>query len=122
VAHISQPSTKELLNPTARKKNHLGYRGLIELVRKSKPKATLVSEFWAGLTDVRIDLVRAIRERTKNKAILPAGIGMHVHLPGLEVECTQCAKKVPFEKVRVAPPANRFGNLSYLCPSCMLTE
>jgi ribonuclease BN (tRNA processing enzyme) len=122
VAHISQPSLEELSDPAARKRNHLGYRGLIELVKKCKPKATLVSEFWAGLTDVRIDLVQAIRERTGNKAILPAGIGMHVHLPGLEVECTQCAVKVPFAKVRVAPPANRFGNLSYLCPSCMLTE
>jgi len=120
VAHISQPSTKELLNPAARKKNHLGYRGIIELVKVCKPRATLISEFWAGLTDLRIDLVQAIRKHTKNNAILPASIGMHVHLPSLEVQCTQCAKPVPFEKVRVAPPANRFGNLSYLCESCML--
>ncbi|MBI4961702.1 MAG: tetratricopeptide repeat protein [Desulfomonile tiedjei] len=120
VAHISQPTTKELLNPAARKKNHLGYRGLIELVKACKPKATLVSEFWAGLTDLRIDLVQAIRERTGTKAILPASIGMHIHLPSLEVQCTQCPKTVPFEKVRVAPPANRFGNLSYLCESCMI--
>jgi tetratricopeptide (TPR) repeat protein/ribonuclease BN (tRNA processing enzyme) len=120
VAHISQPDREELQESSARKKRHLGYRGLIELINKCQPKATLVSEFWAGLGDLRISLVQAIRERTGNKAILPASIGMQIHLPGLEVECTQCAKKVPFEQVRVAPPAARFGNLSYLCESCML--
>lgn len=120
IAHISQPDILELRDAAKRKKNHLGYRGLIELVKGCKPKFTLVDEFWAGLSDIRIDLVKGIRERTGNKRILPAGIGLYVTLPEIEVECTECRAKIPFDDIRVSPPADRFGNLAYLCPKCVL--
>ena len=120
LAHISQPDERELMNPKERKKHHLGYRGVAELVKGAKPKLTLVGEFWAGLTDLRIDLVKGLRVRAGTEAILPAGIGMHLHLPGMEVECTECRAKIPFGDVRVAPPANPFGALGYLCTRCFL--
>lgn len=121
IAHISQPDTGELLDAGKRKKNHLGYRGLVELVTRCNPKYTVVGEFWAGLSDLRIDLVQGIRRLTGQTRILPAGIGLHITLPDMEVECTQCGTKIAFDNVRVSPPAGRFGNLAYLCPDCVLS-
>jgi len=120
IAHISQPSVEELKEPNKYKADHLGFRGMVDLITACKPKATIVSEFWAGMGDMRIDLVKAIRKKTGSNAILPGSIGMHIHLPSMEVECTQCHKRVPFENVQVSPPANKFGNLSYLCSDCVL--
>jgi Tfp pilus assembly protein PilF/ribonuclease BN (tRNA processing enzyme) len=120
MAHIRQPAVEELRDRKKTKKDHLGYRGLIRLIKECKPDHILVDEFWAGLSDLRIDLVKGIRERTGNKHILPAGIGLHVTLPEVEIECTECRSKVPFDDVRVSPPADRFGDLAYLCPRCML--
>jgi len=120
LAHISQPTEEELRNPSKRKKHHLGYRGLAALIEASKPRLTIVSEFWAGIADLRIDLVCALRKLTGNLNILPAGIGMHVHLPEMEIECTECTKRIPFNQVRVSPPAEPFGRLAYLCSQCLL--
>jgi ribonuclease BN (tRNA processing enzyme) len=120
IAHISQPDEEEFTDSSARKKVHLGYRGLAELVRLAQPKLTLVGEFWAGLADLRIELVQGLRRLAGTEAILPAGIGLHLSLPALDVECSECQKGTPFASVRVAPPAARYGNLAYLCPSCML--
>ncbi len=120
IGHISQPDASELQDRKERKKNHLGYNGLVELIKVAKPKLTLVGEFWAGIGDIRIDLVQCLRERTGRKEILPAGIGLNVLLPKLEIECTNCKEAVPLGKLRVGPPTEQFGNLSYLCERCCL--
>ena len=120
LAHISQPDSTELVDTKKRKENHLGYRGLAELIRLSKPKLTLVGEFWAGLTDLRIDLVQGLRSLAGTDAILPTGIGMHLNLPEMEIECTECKTNTMFADVRVAPPAGHFGDMAYLCPNCIL--
>ncbi len=120
VAHISEPGDKEMFDPGVKETGHLGYRGLANLIKNCKPKATIVSEFWAGRADFRIDLVKGLRELTRNPQILPASIGMHVLLPGIEVECTSCQERIPFGDVRVSSPANQYGNLGYLCPRCVL--
>lgn len=120
LAHISQPETRELSDPNARKKNHLGYRGLAELIRLSSPRAAVVSEFWAGRADLRIDLTQGLRMLTGTSAILPGAIGMHIALPDMLVECTQCGTRVPFTDVRVSPPADSFAPLAYLCKDCVI--
>ena len=120
LAHISQPDPREFTDPNFRKQIHLGYRGLAELIREAKPKLTLVGEFWAGLSDLRIDLIQGLRRLTGTEAILPAGLGMHLELPTAKVECTECGAFTEPARVRVAPPAGRFGNLAYLCPGCLL--
>jgi hypothetical protein len=120
IVHISQPSREELEDAAKLKVDHLGYRGAIRLLDGCEPKLALVGEFWAGYADLRIDLVKGLRLRSKCKNILPAGLGMHLRLPSLEVECTQCGKPTPFSSLQVAPPADAFGALSYLCPECRL--
>jgi len=120
VGHISQPDKAEFTNPKHYKENHLGYNGLVELIKVAKPTLTLVGEFWAGIGDIRIDLVQCLRERTNRKEILPAGIGLNMLLPRLEIECTNCKKAISFADVRVGPPTEQFGELSYLCEHCCL--
>jgi Tfp pilus assembly protein PilF/ribonuclease BN (tRNA processing enzyme) len=120
IAHISQPSMEELEDASKLKDVHLGYRGTARLLKECKPKLALIGEFWAGFTDLRISLVKCLCQRSGVKAILPAGLAMHVRLPALEIECTNCAQPCPFSKIKVAPPTDNFGSLAYLCPDCMI--
>jgi hypothetical protein len=120
IAHISQPSIEELQDASKLKEVHLGYRGTAQLLKECKPKLALIGEFWAGFTDLRISLIKGLRQRSGMDAILPVGLGMHVKLPSLEIECTECAKPRPFSQIKVAPPTDNFGSLAYLCPKCMI--
>lgn len=120
IAHISQPSIDELSDATKYKAEHLGYRGTIQLLKECKPKLALIGEFWAGFTDLRISLVKGLRQRSGIEAILPAGLGMHIKLPTLDIECTECKTPIPFSQIKVTPPVNDFGGLAYLCPRCVI--
>lgn len=120
IAHISQPSIEELQDASKLKEVHLGYRGTARLLKECQPKLALIGEFWAGLTDLRISLVKGLRQRSDVKTILPAGLAMHVRLPTMEIECTECAEPVSFGEIKVAPPTETFGSLAYLCPNCMI--
>ncbi len=121
LAHISMPDEEEYENPDVFKKDpHLGYNGLARLIEKAQPKMVLVGEFWAGLADIRIDLIKGLRGRTGGKIpILPTGLGFHLKLPSLEVECTGCKKPVPHDHIKIAPATSPFGPLGYLCPRCL---
>jgi tetratricopeptide (TPR) repeat protein/ribonuclease BN (tRNA processing enzyme) len=120
IAHISQPSIEELRDASKLKEVHLGYRGTARLLKECQPKLALIGEFWAGFTDLRISLVKGLRQRSGVQAILPAGLAMHLQLPSLEVECTECKKPTPFAEIKIAPPTDNFGSLAYLCPGCMI--
>ena len=120
IASISQPSVEELQDATKKKDFHLGYRGTAMLLQECKPKLALIGEFWAGFTDLRIPLVKGLRQRSGLNAILPAGIGMHVQLPSLEIECTSCSRSKSFSAIKVAAAPDAFGGLAYLCPNCLI--
>jgi tetratricopeptide (TPR) repeat protein len=120
LAHISQPMTQEFDDPTFPKPIHLGYNGVANLVNEVKPRLTLIGEFWAGLADLRLDLIQGLRRRCATDAILPTGLGFHLSVPSLEVECTRCRAPVAFPQIKVAPPTTPFGPLGYLCPKCLV--
>lgn len=120
IAHISQPSIEELKDNTKSKRSHLGYRGVEKLITNCKPRLTLLGEFWAGLTDLRIPLTKGLRDLTGNASIFPSSISMHIQLPTLDIECTCCKKASPFAEMRVCPSTVEFGSLSYYCPSCVI--
>jgi tetratricopeptide (TPR) repeat protein/ribonuclease BN (tRNA processing enzyme) len=121
IAHVSQPDQKDYSNPNHRKKHHLGYRGTAALINGAKPKLTIVGEFWAGLADLRIDLVQGLRTLCGTNAILPGSQSLRVWLPSLEVVCTNCGRAVPVDSIHVAPPQMKFGPLNYLCDRCRLS-
>ena len=120
LAHISMPDNEEYTDEKHLKKKHLGYNGLAKLIAGVKPKLTLVGEFWAGLADLRIELTQGLRRRAQTQAIIPTGLGLHLHLPDLEVECTSCTKRVPHDRIKIAPAASPFGPLGYLCERCLI--
>jgi ribonuclease BN (tRNA processing enzyme) len=120
IAHISQPDPQEFSDENFLKPVHLGYNGVTKLVRKVQPKLTLIGEFWAGLADLRVDLIHGLRRRTGMDNILPTGLGFHLRLPSLEVECTECKKPTPFSQIRIAPPTSPFGPLGFLCQRCLV--
>jgi tetratricopeptide (TPR) repeat protein/ribonuclease BN (tRNA processing enzyme) len=120
IAHISQPSIEELQDASKLKEAHLGYRGTARLLKECQPRLALIGEFWAGFTDLRISLVKGLRQRSGVQAVLPAGLAMHLRLPSLEIECTECKKPTPFSEIKIAPPTDNFGSLAYLCPGCMI--
>lgn len=119
IAHVSQPDPQELTDPDHRKKTHLGYNGVINLVREIEPRLTLVGEFWAGLADSRLDIIDGIRLRSGVQAVLPACIGLSLSLPDFIVRCTRCCEGVPAEHIELVPPIKEFGLLGYLCPDCI---
>jgi len=112
---------RQVINETRKheRKKHLGLNGVAKLIKETSPKLTLIGEFWAGLADIRIELVQALRSRTGNNNILPTGLGFHLHLPSLQVECTNCRKRIPHDSIKIAPAATAFGPLGYLCGSCI---
>jgi len=122
VAHISQPKDDELLDPDSGKfrKSHLGYLGVCELLKSAKPKMALIGEFWGGLADVRLDLVRAIRARTGLDCILPAAVGLRVLLPQLMVECGRCLAPTDPRNIRVVSGSGPGGSLEYRCRDCVI--
>jgi tetratricopeptide (TPR) repeat protein len=120
IAHISQPGIDELQDEKTLKEVHLGYRGTAQLLKECKPTLALIGEFWAGFTDSRIALVKGLRQRSGLDAILPTGLALHLRLPSLEIECTECEKPIPFSDIKVAPPADQFGSLAYLCNHCLI--
>ena len=121
LAHISMPDVEEFDDMEVHKPKHLGYNGLTQLLKNMTPppKLTLVGEFWAGRADLRIELIQGLRARTGQAAILPTGLGFHLHLPKLEVECTGCRCRIPHAQVKIAPAATPFGPLGYLCVQCL---
>ena len=120
VAHISQPDPEEYDDPDHVKQRHLGYRGVASLICGCKPKLTLVGEFWAGMADLRIDLVHGLRALCPNNAILPASIGLQIRPDSREVRCTNCRKWCPLAEIQVGSPSTEFGPLNYLCRNCRL--
>ncbi|MBB5036415.1 tetratricopeptide repeat protein [Prosthecobacter dejongeii] len=120
IAHISQPTIEELRDPSKLKDVHLGYRGTARLLKECQPNLALIGEFWAGFTDLRIPLVKGLRQLSGVKDVLPAGLAMHLRLPSLDIECTECRKLTPYSEIKVAPPTDKFGSLAYLCQSCTL--
>jgi tetratricopeptide (TPR) repeat protein len=120
IAHISQPDPREYSETDFRKNGHLGYRGVESLVREAKPRLTIVSEFWAGLADLRIDLVQGLRDACGTKAILPGSIGLLVHPETGRVRCSNCGKWTPCDQIGVGSPEAPLGPLAYLCADCRI--
>jgi tetratricopeptide (TPR) repeat protein len=121
IAHVSQPDVREFNDPDFLKEVHLGYNGVIKLLKnlKAKPKITLVGEFWAGLADLRLPLITGIRQRSGVDAVFPACLGLSLRLPDLTIRCTHCKAQVPFSRIKITPPLKEFGLLGYLCDGCI---
>lgn len=118
VAHISQPDSKELTDEKHFKKGHLGYRGTAKLIQNSGARLNLVSEFWGGKGDLRIELTQGLRQLCDDKMIFPGSIGCMVDLNSLKLQCTNCKNFISPGDIIIAPPISTLGRLQYLCSNC----
>ncbi|MBA7600313.1 hypothetical protein ES703_07362 [subsurface metagenome] len=107
-------------------KRHLGYTGLLKLIKFTNAKLYVISEFWGGRGDYRIELVQKLKheiEKIKSRKdfkVLPGSVGCLINLRDLKIRCSRCGKGESYEKIYVTSPEVPFGKLRYLCKNCLL--
>lgn len=112
------------------KKDHLGFRGILELINSTEAKIYVLTEFWGQLGDIRISiaqyLLQRIREggrRNKNlPVVIPADVGLVIDIETTTIMCSHCQRFVPAEEIVAVPVTPAFGRLLYLCPRHMMNQ
>ncbi|TET22267.1 MAG: tetratricopeptide repeat protein [Candidatus Stahlbacteria bacterium] len=104
--------------------NHLGYTGLKKLIQGTSAELYIISEFWGGKGDYRIELAQKLRYDLKREGrevkIIPGDVGCLIGLRELDIRCSRCGMWVPSEEIFVTAPEVPFGKLRYLCKNCLL--
>jgi hypothetical protein len=120
-ANISEISHEDYLH-IENKRNHLGYDGCYNLIKGLKNNNTifLITEFWAGKGDFRVDVVCRLRQETNYKSVFPADIGMLIFIDKNTSVCSICKREVSIDKLFVIRPFKPFATLSYSCYQCII--
>ena len=118
VADVSQPDRAEKDEPDKLKESHLGLHGLIKLIEGCSPKMTIISEFWSGLSDVRLEMARELRHYFKCDSIFPGGLGLYIDPRNMTIRCSECRKYHPFRETVVVRSSDQYGPLGYVCSDC----
>ena len=125
IANISSVYKTDILR-MEEKDSHLGYLGCYELLKATRgnaPRFFLVSEFWNGITDIRFDICKYLKEQIernegiKDCRILPAEIGMEIDIKNLRIKCDSCGRFVD-EFITVRQHVNN-GKISIFCSACI---
>lgn len=126
IANMSEPEKNEYRRKEY-KKMHLGYGGcaqLIETCNKDKPKEKcpryIISEFWAGKSDTRRELIKKLRRETGYGKIYPGDIGMMFFLDRDSFMCDYCRCETNIEKLHLIRNKNEYGKISLICDDCLL--
>lgn len=102
----------------------LGYYGTYTLVKEIQPKILLCNEFSGREGDIRMEVVKKIREElTKQNiktVVLPGDIGLYLELDTLAIQCSISKTFVDNKKTLVVKSSESFGNLQYLSPNCFI--
>lgn len=120
VFHVSDLYRKDVKG-IKDKSNHLGYNGSIKLLKNVNAKLVVASEFCCTNGDFRMSFMKSIvNEIKKNKDIsfLPGEIGLKIYMPGQEVECSLCKRKISIKEINVIAPEIPFGKIKYTCRHC----
>lgn len=118
IADVSQPDRAEKDEPDKLKPSHLGMNGLIKLVEGCSPKMTIISEYWSGLSDVRLEMARELRQYFKTDSIFPGGLGLYINPRDMTIRCSECKRYHPFQDTLIVRSRDQYGPLGYLCPDC----
>lgn len=104
------------------KHSHLGYNGSLKLLQESGAKVAIASEFCCTNGDIRVKLVKILKEEisTESKCdVFPGEIGLNIDLPSLKVECCICKNKVFAEDVKIVAPEKEYERIQYICGNCI---
>lgn len=106
----------------------LGYYGSYSLLEEINPKVLLCTEFDGNEGDIRIEVVKQLRQdfahsqpnrsSRSTPAILAADTKLYLNLKTMEVQCTISQTLVSPSDVHVVKSAENFGSLNYLSPRC----
>ncbi|TKJ39910.1 hypothetical protein CEE36_10025 [candidate division TA06 bacterium B3_TA06] len=103
---------------------HLGYTGLLRLIKETEANLYVISEFWGGRGDCRIELVQKLlydlKRESREVKIIPGDVSCIIGLRKLDIRCSRCGEFVPYEEIFVTAPEVPFGKLRYLCKNCLL--
>ncbi|MBA2727030.1 MAG: hypothetical protein H0U49_02515 [Parachlamydiaceae bacterium] len=109
--------------------NFLGYYGCYSLLEEVTPKLMLLTEFNGREGDLRLEVIRKMRNDFANtnkdfstapSVVLPADIGLMLDLHTLQIKCSMSSEYVPVATLRVVASSLDFGRLSYLSPTYFL--
>lgn len=103
----------------------LGYFGCLSLLEEVTPRLVLCSEFCGAEGDIRVELVRKLREdyhphQTRRTTILPGDAGLSIDLTTLQVRCATTRSFVDPSQVHVVRTNDQFGPLRYLAPQSLI--
>lgn len=105
------------------KPRHLGYRGCYYILQNltKAPDIFIVSEFWCGETDLRLDVCKALDlEKRGNVKIMPGDVGLHIDLDNIQVKCSRCGKYQHTSNIFSVKPNTDFDSIDYICKDCLL--
>jgi len=107
------------------KENHLGYYGCIKLIDeidKTNNPFFIISEFWAGKSDIRIPVVKSLRISTKYKNIVPGDTGMMFMLDNEASTyiCSYCHYECPINTLHIVKNKESYSQLNLICEDCFL--
>jgi ribonuclease BN (tRNA processing enzyme) len=123
VCHFSSAHPRDYTGEEPHR-NHLGYTGLLNLIRQTDAELYVLSEFWGGKGDVRFELVQLLKydlgcEGRDDVRILAGDVGLLVDLDRLGIHCSKCGQPVEYERIRTLSPPEPFGELRYVCDRCL---
>lgn len=92
--------------------------------QKGPSKLLLCTEFDGGLGDIRLEIIRRLREIKTHQSgfpvVLPADNGLFVDLKTFSVKCTYSNCFVDARDIRVVRSAGLFSHLNYLSSSSVM--
>lgn len=122
IANISETNKNDFTLKEL-KRNHLGIYGVYNLLKKVKHEEVvcLLTEFWGGQGDIRIEMAETLMAYLKQDGIdvVPVDIGVIYFFIEKEFFCNSCGEKVKKEDrsvVRVGKEGNK--KLLCLCGGC----
>jgi hypothetical protein len=103
----------------------LGYFGCYSLIEQVGPKLLLCCEFGGREGDIRVELVKKMRQEyafgsNQQTVILPGDTGLCIDLQQGQVCCSVSQQLIDPNQVKVVKSSEAFGALEYLAPSCVI--
>lgn len=123
VLHIGSIMSKELSTLTRVThpiyRNHLGLRGVFNLIWEVKPSSVLISEFGEEFLNIRMNIAEILDNCFPSTKIIPADIGLRIDLSGNptspRIVCGSCNNLVSVSEISAK---TKDGSIQYSCQSC----
>lgn len=97
---------------------HLGIKGVVNVVTRTKPKLSIISEFGEELNSVRTSIANQIDQFIKER-ILPADLGLKLIFDSgtIKMKCCNCGKLVEMDGVKYTD-YKKCNKILYYCENC----